>query len=229
MGDAYCVAVPSLGRIRSVQAARALAASRPRSRDVAQSVRVAFEFRAAGIRIVPQQIPAEISAFLDLCAPLNPKSILEVGTDSGGTLFLLSSVADPSAKLVSVDLFGYPGWKAPLYASFARGGQSLRLIRGDSHSPETIHQVKGALGDAKLDLLFLDGDHSYAGVKKDFETYSPMVREGGIIALHDIVPTDPRSGAFACKFWAEVKEGRKHTEIVENWGQGAAGIGLLYA
>ena len=44
----------------------------------------------------------------------------------------------------------------------------------------------------KLDFLFIDGDHSYDGVKADFEMYAPMVRPGGLIAFHDINP-DHRS------------------------------------
>jgi predicted O-methyltransferase YrrM len=44
------------------------------------------------------------------------------------------------------------------------------------------------LKDNKVDFLFIDADHSYEGVKKDFEMYSPLVRKGGIIAFHDIIP-----------------------------------------
>ena len=34
-----------------------------------------------------------------------------------------------------------------------------------------------------IDFLFLDGDHSYEGVRRDFENYAPLVRPGGIVAL----------------------------------------------
>jgi len=39
--------------------------------------------------------------------------------------------------------------------------------------------------DIKIDLLFIDGDHSYEGVKKDFELYSQLLTENGVIVLHD--------------------------------------------
>lgn len=42
--------------------------------------------------------------------------------------------------------------------------------------------------DIKIDFLFIDGDHSYDGVSKDFNLYSTIMNEGGIIAIHD---TDP--------------------------------------
>lgn len=39
--------------------------------------------------------------------------------------------------------------------------------------------------DIKIDLLFIDGDHSYDGVKKDFELYSTILSDNGIIIIHD--------------------------------------------
>jgi hypothetical protein len=40
--------------------------------------------------------------------------------------------------------------------------------------------------DIKIDYLHIDGDHSYEGVKKDFELYSSIMSENGIITIHDI-------------------------------------------
>jgi len=39
--------------------------------------------------------------------------------------------------------------------------------------------------DIKIDYLHIDGDHSYEGVKKDFELYSKIMSENGIITIHD--------------------------------------------
>ena len=39
--------------------------------------------------------------------------------------------------------------------------------------------------DIKIDFLFIDGDHSYEGVKKDFELYSKIISDNGTIVLHD--------------------------------------------
>jgi len=49
------------------------------------------------------------------------------------------------------------------------------------------------LNGEPLDFLFIDGDHTYEGVKRDFEMYSPLVRNGGIIAFHDIVKHPPET------------------------------------
>ena len=62
----------------------------------------------------------------------------------------------------------------------------------------------------KLDFLFIDGDHSYNGVKLDFEMYAPMVRENGLIAFHDI------AGRWdgVREFWTEIKQTYRYSHAV---------------
>ena len=88
------------------------------------------------------------------------------------------------------------------------------------------------LGGRKLDFLFIDGDHTYEGVKKDFEMYSRLVKENGVIAFHDIVPHDQRHDQHQVvgvhKFWEEIKYKYDYIEIVRDWNQGWAGIGVLF-
>lgn len=43
--------------------------------------------------------------------------------------------------------------------------------------------------DIKIDILFIDGDHSYEGVKKDFDLYTTILNDDGIVFIHD---TDER-------------------------------------
>lgn len=52
---------------------------------------------------------------------------------------------------------------------------------------EWINQTSEAadLGSLKADLIFIDGDHSYEGIKRDVEKYVPLLREGGYFILHD--------------------------------------------
>ena len=58
-----------------------------------------------------------------------------------------------------------------------------RLIKETS---ENAYYNYFVLQDIKIDLLFIDGDHSYEGVKLDFELYSKILSPDGIIILHDI-------------------------------------------
>ena len=57
--------------------------------------------------------------------------------------------------------------------------------------------------------------------------YFPLVSENGLIAFHDIVTHREGSGREVSKFWNEIKSNYCYKEIVENWNQKWAGIGLL--
>ncbi|UCE92488.1 MAG: class I SAM-dependent methyltransferase [Methanobacteriota archaeon] len=203
-------------------------------RGLDDAVDFAFTFRylTCGMSLV--QDKREIRTLLDLLNDLSPKNCLEIGTAGGGTLFLFSRVVHEDAKLLSVDLpggrwgLGYPYWKIPFYRSFARAGQEIILIRHDSHNPTTFERVKEELAGEKLDFLFLDGDHTYEGVKKDFEMYSPLVRKGGLIVLHDIVPNPSDKDVGVFRFWNEIRQDYEHSEIIESLQQGCLGIGVLY-
>src|SRR5262249_36321608 len=157
---------------------------------------------------------------------LRPKVLLEIGTAKGGTLFLLSKAAAPSAKIISCDLpgglygGGYPQWKSAIFHRIIPPPQSLHLIRGDSHQAATRDQVLAALGGEKVDFMLIDGDHSYAGVKQDFLTYRNFVRPGGVIALHDILPNRFDRDIDVSRFWKEIRESYAGEEIVDDRNQG---------
>ena len=70
--------------------------------------------------------------------------------------------------------------------SFFRSTFYPRLIKSTSVDAYYDFFVRQ---DIKIDFLFIDGDHSYEGVKKDFELYSTIMSENGIITIHD---TDKR-------------------------------------
>ncbi len=57
----------------------------------------------------------------------------------------------------------------------------IRKIRGWSYN--VVDQILEKTSN--IDLLFIDGDHSYEGVKKDWDVYSPFLRSGSIIVMHD--------------------------------------------
>lgn len=202
--------------------------------SVDEFLHLAFGFRLGSLNIVPNQIPEEIRQLLEILSAQSCQRILEIGTERGGTLYLFSRVISPQGVLVSIDLPGklfrgkYPRWKAPLYRSFASATQRVYLLRRDSHDPETVEHVKNLLKGELLDFLFIDGDHSYQGVKRDFEMYSPLVRPGGLIAFHDIVPGPEEKVGGVPELWQEIKSHFRHQEIVKDWNQGGYGIGILW-
>ena len=158
---------------------------------------------------------------------------MEIGTAKGGVFYTLCQSALPKAKVISMDLpggefgGGYSAEDAVRYKAFGREGQKLCFIRKDSHGKESLNDAKKFLGDDKLDLLFIDGDHTYEGVKKDFEMYSPLVRVGGLIAFHDICFHPHFPDCKVDKFWKEIKVNYEHWEYIDPQDDTWGGIGVI--
>ena len=101
--------------------------------------------------------------------------------------------------------------------------KNLTLIAGDSTAKRTL-DIAGKLGS--YDLIFIDANHSYEYVKKDFENYIKLLNPGGVVALHDI---DCPDWPGINKFWNELKSSGKY-EMKEFINRGYAiqyGIGML--
>jgi predicted O-methyltransferase YrrM len=79
-----------------------------------------------------------------------------------------------------------------------------------------------------IDFLFIDGDHTYEGVKADFRDYASLVRPGGVIAFHDILPRPDLPNIQVNRFWSEVREKYDTRELIGPEGSGRKiGIGLI--
>ena len=204
-----------------------------RHQRVEQSGELLSYTRALGSGLFsPGQVDSEICALLDQVRRVRPKIVLEIGTANGGTLFMFTRVAAPDAMLISIDLpggafgGGYPRWRAPLYRRFALPGQSVRLLRGDSQGQGMIDRLQRILGKRSIDFLFIDGDHSYEGVKKDHQTYAKFVRRGGIITFHDVAPHSDLECQVS-RYWSElVAEHSSCETLIESPDQGWGGVGL---
>jgi cephalosporin hydroxylase len=213
-------------------ALRALHSKAKNVKTIENAIDLAFKFRHLGIRFTPSQVREEITPFLQLLQQRPPATVVEIGTEKGGTFFLLTRAATADALLLTLDLpAGQPGtyqkWRELLYWGFVRERQRIELVREDSHNPRTVEKVRRLLGGRGVDLLFIDGDHSYQGVKTDFELYSPLVSKNGAIAFHDIVPGAEASVGGVPRFWNELKQQHRFIEFVKDWKQGGWGIGVL--
>lgn len=104
--------------------------------------------------------------------------------------------------------------------SFFRTNFSCRIILDTSENAYYNFFVKQ---DIKIDYLHIDGDHSYEGVKKDFELYSNLLSNNGIVSIHD---TDLnyhkqfiRSDDILDEYWQECDgPGRLVKELVKDGG-----------
>lgn len=75
-------------------------------------------------------------------------------------------------------------------------------ILGDSATPATIAAVKERLAGRPIDILFIDGNHEYEGVKRDYENYGPLTRH--LVVFHDI--SIDFAGYGIRKFWNELRD-----------------------
>jgi predicted O-methyltransferase YrrM len=176
----------------------------------------------------------ELAPVVGLVRRSAPRVVVEIGTAAGGSFYAWTRAARSDALLVSIDLpggrFGGGGVSgdAARIRALARGAQQVDVVRADSHLPQTVEALVSILDGRAVDFLFIDGDHSYGGVRRDFELYAPLVRAGGVVAFHDIVPHPPSTGCEVARLWEAVKQGRRHTEFVDAGGSGYGGIGVLY-
>lgn len=111
-------------------------------------------------------------------------TILEIGAEFGMSTSIFAKFSPADVQVTSVDLFPnrpeYGSMLAVLRANLAELGLS-----GNTHQL-AMDSVKAASHwDQPIALLFVDGDHSYAGVKADIAAWLPFVPVGGKVAFHD--------------------------------------------
>jgi predicted O-methyltransferase YrrM len=191
-----------------------------------------FSFISGVPGMAPHQLSGEILLFLNFAGARSPANVCEIGTAGGGNNFLLSQ-AMPSVKfMLGIDLFVR---NKHFLRNYCRPGQEFRYLDASSHASKTVEKVGHLLAGRKLDLLFIDGDHAYEGVTKDFVLYREYVREGGLIAFHDIVRDDRtrygrETGRWAGDvplFWQEIRSLFPSAEFVEHCEQDGCGIGCI--
>lgn len=177
----------------------------------------------------------ELSALVELYKGLKPKVVVEIGTHQGGTLHRWLTQAPAGLQVViSVDL-GPTGWR-PAEPGFDMGqwqawvppGVEFYPIIGASKDNATLEQVINLTGGS-IDFLFIDADHSYEGSRADFLNYGLMVRDGGIIALHDLITPEFSPHIQVGKLWQEIRaSGLKVQELYSHPLQQWGGIGVVH-
>jgi len=207
---------------------RRLAEYHAQPRSLEEVVDWAMNFGGDGyMRVKTLQIPSEIMRLAQAVQAIEPKTILEIGTASGGTCLIWSYIA--SKRVITCDLKNM-SYQRPLFTRFPPPGSqcTVTLLSGNSHSPDFRAQVARELNDTKVDFLFIDGDHTEDGVTADYMDYKEFVRPGGIIAFHDIVESQPLPGNQVYQLWKRLKPLAEVEEFVNDPGQRGFGIGLLH-
>jgi predicted O-methyltransferase YrrM len=176
----------------------------------------------------PSQVRSEITMFLRFVANERPGRVLEIGTKYGGVTLLLAWASTSTASLLSLEIRTHKALRRALFRSLRKRGQRVAVWQADSQLEETRAAVSRFFDNRPLDLLFIDGDHSFEGVRRDYELYEPLVRSGGLIAFHDIVDGPESSVGGVPRLWREFQSAPVEThELVESWTQRGYGIGVI--
>jgi predicted O-methyltransferase YrrM len=187
-----------------------------------------FELSRARFGVGPEQKPEEILGLVELAAANQTRAACEIGVQDAGTSVLLSRAIPGLDTLVLMDLFVKNRRRL---RRAAPTGQAVHTIDGDSAHPLTVERLRRKLGVRSLDLLLIDGDHRFAGVRDDFLTYRQFVRDGGLIAFHDILPVrspdSPHWAGDVPAFWALVAPLYPSRELIADRRQDGFGIGVV--
>ncbi len=160
---------------------------------------------------------------------LRPKMIVELGTHTGCSYCAFCQAVhelEMSTSCYAVDtwegdihsgLYGeevfqtLSAYHEPRYSAFSR------LIRS------TFDQALEHFPEGSIDLLHIDGLHTYEAVKHDFTSWQPKLSERGVVLLHD---TNVRDGDFGVwRFWEEISQPYPTFEFLHCYGLGVLAVG----
>jgi predicted O-methyltransferase YrrM len=146
--------------------------------------------RAAARPVAGWLTDAEGELLFDLAANCPPSAtIVEIGSWHGkSTIWLASGARLVGGRVVAID---------PHHGSFEDPAAStlaiLKTNLANAGVADLVTPIVARSQDARdsvtdrYDLLFIDGDHAAAGVRRDLEVWLPGLRAGGTVALHDVV------------------------------------------
>lgn len=166
----------------------------------------------------------------DLVRNAKPKVIVELGTHKGNSLFSMAqAIKDEKleTKLHGVDTWegdhqaGYYG--ESVYNEFLKISKKyykdVNIVSHKMFFDDAVKEFK----DNSIDILHIDGLHTYEAVKHDFETWLPKVKKDtGIIMFHDVCETKDDFEVY--KLWKELKKKYKNTITFEHYH----GLGVMF-
>jgi hypothetical protein len=164
---------------------------------------------------------------------LRPSTIVELGTQNGVSY---------SAMCQAVKFLGLPTscfaidtWQGDEHAGYypeetyrdfatfhdQHYSAFSRLVRS------TFDEALPHFKDQSVDLLHIDGLHTYEAVRHDFESWLPKLSPAAIVLFHDTNVRENNFGVF--RLWSELTAGQAHFEFLHGHGLGVLGLGRNYS
>jgi predicted O-methyltransferase YrrM len=145
------------------------------------------------------------------------RTAIEIGVYEGVNTAIIARTLGTDGTIYGID----PFFKGSLGICYSKIITKLHLKRnGVTARVQLIEKFSfDAVGDVpeKVDFIFIDGDHSYEGVRKDWTLYSDKVKPGGIMALHDTstVPADAGYVQDSVRYYGDVIKDDQRYEWLE--------------
>ena len=130
------------------------------------------------------------------------RNLVEIGVAEGGSAVVLREAMSDSGSLWLIDPFHLSRWA---YINATRRAAHRAVAQHNKGRVVWIEQFSfDAVKEWSLpiDFLFIDGDHSEAGVRQDWDSWHPFVIQGGVVAFHDAAVFP---GGWPQEHWGPVK------------------------
>ena len=168
------------------------------------------------------QHSTELAFLLTVADYAQVRTVLEIGTFAGGTAWALAQL--PSVqRIITVDRDP----QAEAYSQVAALAPKAIMIQGESSARATVAEVREALDGHLPDLLFIDGSHDLQSVTWDWDLYHPMVKVGGLVALHDVEVHAGRPEVEVHRLWEHIRTAYPSVKVTAAPGEWA-GIGVIW-